>query len=53
MEAGDALCYAQDIMTLWYNQKHQPLDMEIRDEAYLQLHKGYNLLSKISKKLGH
>lgn len=52
-EAADATAFANAKAKIYYDSRHKPLLLKPGDEAYIRLHKGYNLPGKVSKKLGN
>ena len=50
-EAKDAISYANARMKVYYDARHVPLLLNPGDQAYLRLHKGYNLPAKPNRKL--
>ena len=51
-DAKDASQYAQDVMALRYDNKHKPLALHEGEKVFINLHKGYNINSKLHKKFG-
>lgn len=51
LEAADALDFANEKTKLQYNRTHTPLEFNVRDRAYLRLHKSYALLNMPNRKL--
>ncbi|SLM37280.1 reverse partial [Lasallia pustulata] len=52
-EAEDAANFANLLAKLQYNKHHRPLLMEVGDEVFIKLHKGYTLPSVTNQKLSN
>jgi hypothetical protein len=52
IEAADAIAFAQMNTKLHYDRRHRGLFLSVGDYALLRLHKGYNIPSARSRKLG-
>ncbi|SLM33512.1 reverse partial [Lasallia pustulata] len=52
-EAEDAANFANLLAKLQYDKHHRPLSMEVGDEVFIKLYKGYNLPSVINRKLSN
>ncbi|SLM41435.1 Ribonuclease H-like domain [Lasallia pustulata] len=52
-EAEDAANFANLLAKLQYDKHHRPLSMEVGDEVFIKLHKGYTLPSVTNQKLSN
>ncbi|SLM41004.1 reverse partial [Lasallia pustulata] len=52
-EAEDAANFANLLAKLQYDKHHRPLSMEVEDEVFIKLHKGYTLPLVINWKLSN
>ncbi|SLM34971.1 transposon tf2-1 polyprotein [Lasallia pustulata] len=52
-EAEDTANFANLLAKLQYDKHHRPLSMEVGDEVFIKLHKGYTLPSVTNRKLSN
>jgi hypothetical protein len=52
LDAADAISYAEMVMKDRFDAKHKPLNLQIGDLAYIRLHHGYQIASKVHHKFG-
>ena len=52
LDASDAIRYAETVMKERFDSKHQPLRLKVGDLAYVRLHRGYQVASKVHHKFG-